>query len=131
MVERSHVEELFGKLRTDPGAFFEKVSDRVQWTVMGTHPLAGTYRSRAEFLERTFDRLNRILENHAASLAIERVLIDGDVAVVEMKGRGTAINGKPFDNIYCWITTFEDGIITEVTAYVDSALVQRIIDENE
>jgi hypothetical protein len=40
-------EQLFAKL-ADPattGKFFERVSDTVAWTVMGTHPLAGTYTS--------------------------------------------------------------------------------------
>jgi hypothetical protein len=40
-------EQLFAQL-ADPattGKFFEHVSDTVAWTVMGTHPLAGTYTS--------------------------------------------------------------------------------------
>jgi ketosteroid isomerase-like protein len=37
----------------------------------------------------------------------------------------------PFNNTYCWIVKFEKEIIIEVRAYVDSALVQKVIDENE
>ncbi len=48
-----------------------------------------------------------------------------------MKLVSTANNGKPFNNTYCWIVKFEDNIITEVTAYVDSAIVQQVVDENE
>jgi len=131
MIEKAYVNGLFEKLRSAPEEFFARVSDRVRWTVMGTHPLAGEYLSKQDFLERNFARLNRLLRDGSASLEVQGILVDGDVAVVEMKGRGTALNGKPFDNVYCWIARFENGIITEVTAYVDSALVQRILDENE
>jgi uncharacterized protein len=50
---------------------------------------------------------------------------------VELESLSTALNGKPFDNRYCWITRFSNGTIVEVRAYLDSALVQRLIDENE
>jgi len=38
-------EQLFAKLAhpATTDKFFERVSDSVSWTVMGTHPLAGTY----------------------------------------------------------------------------------------
>jgi ketosteroid isomerase-like protein len=48
-----------------------------------------------------------------------------------MESLSTALNGKPFDNRYCWIVRFSDRTIVEVRAYLDSALVQRLIDENE
>jgi len=48
-----------------------------------------------------------------------------------MKSNSTALNGKPFINSYCWVTRFDTGLITEVLAYVDSDLVQRVINENE
>ncbi|SLM49870.1 conserved protein of unknown function [Nitrospira japonica] len=35
-----------------------------------------------------------------------------------------------FDNRYCWVMRFEGAVIVEVRAYLDSALVQRLIDEN-
>jgi len=48
-----------------------------------------------------------------------------------MESSSTAINGKPFNNTYCWIAKFKNDIIVEVRAYVDSALIQKVIDENE
>jgi ketosteroid isomerase-like protein len=50
-LDRADGEALFGLLE-DPGtaaAFFDRVADDVNWTVMGTHPLAGTYTSKAAF----------------------------------------------------------------------------------
>jgi hypothetical protein len=31
--------------------FFISVADDINWTVMGTHPLAGVYNSKADFLK--------------------------------------------------------------------------------
>lgn len=56
------VEELFGHLETDDSEkFFKHVADDVRWTVMGTHPLAGVYLSKEDFIQHTFGRLNELL----------------------------------------------------------------------
>lgn len=130
-VQANYVESLFANLENGKsGAFFEHVADDVKWTVMGTHPLAGTYYTKADFLAHTFARLDKILKE-GVLLRVAHILVEGDSAAVEMESLSTALNGKPFDNRYCWIVHFTDGTIVEVRAYLDSALVQRLIDENE
>jgi ketosteroid isomerase-like protein len=130
-VQASYVESLFANLENGKSdAFFEHVADDVKWTVMGTHPLAGTYHTKADFLAHTFARLDKILKE-GVLLRVTNILVDGDSAAVEMESLSTALNGKPFDNRYCWIVHFSEGTIVEVRAYLDSALVQRLIEENE
>jgi hypothetical protein len=41
----------------DGATFFEHVADDVDWTVMGTHPLAGRYHTKASFMAGTYGRL--------------------------------------------------------------------------
>jgi ketosteroid isomerase-like protein len=130
-VQASYVKSLFANLENGKsGAFFEHVADDVNWTVMGTHPLAGTYHTKADFLAHTFARLDKILKQGVV-LRVSHILVDGDSAAVELESLSTALNGKPFDNRYCWVVHFSNGTIVEVRAYLDSALVQRLIDENE
>jgi uncharacterized protein len=130
-VQANYVESLFANLENGKSdAFFEHVADNVNWTVMGTHPLAGNYHTKADFFAHTFARLNKILKEGVV-LRVTNILVDGDSAAVEMESLSTALNGKPFGNRYCWIVHFSDGTIVEVRAYLDSALVQRLIDENE
>jgi ketosteroid isomerase-like protein len=87
------VRELFKGLENgDGGAFFERVADDVDWIVMGTHPLAGHYRSKKDFREGTF--------------------------------------AMRFDNRYCWVVYFQKGLIVRVRAYLDSAMVARLFEEN-
>ena len=54
---------LFSKLQdsTTQPEFWARVADDVDWTVEGTHPLAGRYRSKAQFIEATFARLGGVL----------------------------------------------------------------------
>jgi len=131
MINIEKVKNLFKNLETGNSAnFFDQVSDDVSWTVMGTHPLAGTYNNKEDFISHTFRRLNRILKE-GVILKVKNILIQDDAAVVEMESVSTALNGKPFNNTYCWVVYFQDEVIVEVRAYVDSALVQKVIGENE
>ena len=61
-VTPDHVREVFKGLENGDGAaFFTHVADDVDWTVMGTHPLAGRYRSKADFIAGTFTKLGQVL----------------------------------------------------------------------
>lgn len=132
MLTREGVRDLFSNLETGHGdVFFESVRDDVDWIVMGTHPLAGEYHSKDDFRHATFTRLNTVLKDGVV-LQVVGVHVDGNVAIVELRALSTANNGKPFDNTYCWICTFdENDMISKVRAYVDSALVAQVIEENE
>ena len=124
------VREIFKGLENGDGAaFFEHVADNVDWIVEGTHPLAGHYRSKKAFIEGTFAKLSQVLPN-GAQLHVKYLIVQGDEAVVELHSLATAKNGMRFDNRYCWIVYFRDGVIVRVRAYLDSAMVARLFEEN-
>jgi len=130
-IDADHVRQIFGNLETgNAEAFFGHVSDDVDWTVMGTHPLAGNYRSKKDFVTSTFERLNRLLKDRIR-LRLTDLHLCGETAVVELEALAEALNGRPFDNRYCWVVFFSGNQIVRVRAYLDSALVQKLIDENE
>ena len=57
----AYVREIFKHLESGDGkGFFDHVSDDVDWTVEGTHPLAGHYHSKAEFVAHTFEKLGKV-----------------------------------------------------------------------
>ena len=113
----------------DGGAFFSHVADNVDWTVMGTHPLAGHYNSKADFRAGTFSKLAKVLPG-GVQLEVTHAFVSGDIAVVELVSRATARNGMRFDNHYCWTVRFEGDTIVEVRAYLDSALVAELFRQN-
>jgi ketosteroid isomerase-like protein len=126
----AYVHEIFKNLESGDGkGFFDHVSDDVDWIVEGTHPLAGHYHSKAEFVAHTFAKLEKVLPQ-GAQLYVEHVLVSGDWAVVELRSDDTAKNGLRFDNRYCWVCRFVNGTIVEVRAYLDSALVARLFEES-
>jgi uncharacterized protein len=124
------VREVFqGLEKGDGGAFFEHVADDVDWIVMGTHPLAGHYRTKKDFIAGTFAKLGRVLPE-GAQLLVEHLIVNDDQAAVELHSLATAKNGLRFDNRYCWIVYIRDEVIVRVRAYLDSAMVARLFEEN-
>jgi uncharacterized protein len=105
------------------------VDDKVDWIVEGTHPLAGHYKSKSDFVAGTFAKLAKVLPN-GAQLVVEHLIVKDDQAVVELHSLATAKNGLKFDNRYCWVCRFVNRTIVEVRAYLDSALVARLFAEN-
>lgn len=61
----------------------------VDWTVEGTHPLAGHYYSKADFLSHTFEKLAKVLPQ-GAQLQVQHALVSGDWAVVELRALASA-----------------------------------------
>jgi ketosteroid isomerase-like protein len=113
----------------DGAAFFEHVADNVDWIVEGTHPLAGHYLSKKAFIAGTFAKLGQVLPQ-GAQLHVENLIVNDDEAAVELHSLATAKSGMRFDNRYCWVVYFRDGVIVRVRAYLDSAMVARLFEEN-
>ena len=129
-VQADFVRKIFSGLEHGDGAaFFEHVADDVDWIVMGTHPLAGHYKSKSDFIAGTFAKLGKVLPG-GAQLHVEHLLVADDQAVVELHSEATAKNGMRFDNRYCWVVYFRDNIIVRVRAYLDSTMVSRLFDQN-
>lgn len=129
-VDAGFVRKIFAGLQHGDGAgFFSHVADDVDWIVMGTHPLAGHYKSKADFIAGTFAKLGKVLPN-GAQLHVDDLFVAGDVAIVELHSEATAKNGLRFDNHYCWVCYFANDKIVRVRAYLDSVMVARLFAEN-
>jgi ketosteroid isomerase-like protein len=61
---------------------------------------------------------------------VENLIVKDDEAAVELHSLTTAKNGMRFDNRYCWVVYFQDRVIVRVRAYLDSAMVARLFEEN-
>ena len=123
---------LFAKLR-DPASqqqFWDRVADDVDWTVEGTHPLAGRYHNKTQFLEATFTRLAGVLRD-GVKLEVKNLHVDGDTTIAELHSTSTTNEGADFANTYCWVCRFDGDIIVEVRAYVDTMMVAYTILRNE
>ncbi|GIZ37949.1 hypothetical protein CKM354_000137700 [Cercospora kikuchii] len=132
--DASEIHALFSNLSTQPETFFERVAHDVDWTVMGTHPLAGRYNSLSDLQAATFARLGKIMKEPGIRLKPRNVIGGGEQewCTVELVVNGVCENGLAFDNCYAWCCRFdESGVIVEVRAYLDSWLVREAIVQNE
>ena len=123
---------LFIKLQ-DPATqpeFWARVADNVDWTVKGTHPLAGRYHSKADLMQSTLARWAGVLPG-GAKLQITHLCVDGDTTIVELHSTSTTNEGARFANDYCWACRFHVDVILEVRAYLDSMMVACTILRNE
>lgn len=133
---RDDREQLFKNLarpETSP-EFFRRVADDVDWTVEGTHPIAGRFTSKKAFNEATFDRIGPLLRE-GPQLELQHLFLDGATAIAELRARSTTLDGAPYDNTLCWVCRFDSAevgaTIVEVRAYLDSAMVTWTITRNE
>jgi ketosteroid isomerase-like protein len=121
---------LFSKLE-DPATqpeFWSRVVGDVDWTVKGTHPLAG--RNKAEFASSTLARLAGVLPG-GVKLEITKLSIDGETRIAELHSTSTTNEGAELANGCCWACRSEDDVIVEVRAYLDSMMVAYTILRNE
>ncbi|MFC9970389.1 nuclear transport factor 2 family protein [Spirillospora sp. NPDC127200] len=107
--------------------FFARCADDVRWTLIGQHPLAGDYQSKDEFVPATIGKVRPLLSG-GLHFKIKGLYGDDEVAIVEMDGVATAADGRPYDPFYVWICRFEGDTIVEVHAYVDSSVVNDILE---
>jgi uncharacterized protein len=101
--------------------------------------LGGTYSSVNDFRAATMGRLGKIMDK-SAPLHIRVINIIGggtgeNWATVEMEGTARCKNGMDYNQRYVWCTRWDgDGDnakIVQVRAYLDTSLVDRVIESNE
>src|SRR5262249_32580127 len=93
LLTESEVRAIFQGLERGDGArFLENVDDKVEWTVEGTHPLAGHDTSKSDFVAGTFAKLGKVLP-YGTQPVVEHVLVKDDQAVVELHSLATAKDG--------------------------------------
>lgn len=91
----AEVKEQFDHMaKGDYDSFFAKVSPEVDWTVMGTHPCAGRYRTLKDFQEKTLVRLAKIMQAPGIQLAVRNVIAGGEWAVGELVANAVCKNGE-------------------------------------
>jgi uncharacterized protein len=114
---------VFDALATgDSRPFIEALSDDVSWRVMGQTRWSGTYYGKATILKDLLGQLGARLAGRYKASA-QRIIAEGELVVVQARGEATTKDGKPYNNEYCFIYRVEDGMIREVTEYLDTQLV--------
>ncbi|WP_298162503.1 nuclear transport factor 2 family protein [Brevundimonas sp.] len=110
-----------GLSRSDSRAFLDAMAEDFSWIMIGTTDWSGAYRGKATVRKELLRPLMKRFKSYRN--APERIIVDGDWAAVQCRGDAETVDGKRYDNTYCWVYRFRDGLIVELTEYMDTQLV--------
>lgn len=106
---------------TDSGPFMALVADDVKWRIIGSTAVSGTHLSKKAFAAATAPLGARFTE--PLRVEIKSVHEDGDTVFLEWEGKTSAVNGRTYEQSYCWIIRMADAKAVEVVVYLDTALI--------
>jgi uncharacterized protein len=129
---RQIITEAFDQWQAGGTTFFTDVlTTDVNWTIEGSGPSAGLYEGRDQLMDRAVRPFSSRLAETVKPVS-KTVWADGDHVIVNWEGVGRALDGEAYTNSYAWIFRMQDGKAIEVTAFLDLApfddVLQRIPD---
>lgn len=126
-VNRATIREAFEHWEHgDSAPFFALVAADVRWTVIGTTDISGTFEGKRAFIERAAGKLTAHFDGPLTATIVD-IGADGDKVYLQWKGSARSTMGLPYDQTYCWVLTFRDGKVVEAVAYLDTDLVNRVL----
>jgi uncharacterized protein len=121
------VEQIYSELsRGNSQPFIESLADDVCWTVTGTTKWSKTYRGKQTVLTELLTPLRAQFANQYTAVA-DRFVAEGDLVVVEVRGRVITKTGHLYNNRYCYVIRLEDNTLIELTEYMDTELVAAVL----
>ncbi|WP_299401927.1 nuclear transport factor 2 family protein [uncultured Roseobacter sp.] len=106
---------------------FDLLDADVVWTITGFDPVvSGTYRGKEDLLSRTVAPFSARM-SEGLSPTLYEVWADGEDVLVRFDGQGRTAAGDIYKNHYLWIFTIEEGVVTEVTAFLDTAAFAALL----
>jgi ketosteroid isomerase-like protein len=101
------------------------IADDIVWVDMGSTRFSGEYRGKEDLVNNLIGPLFGSLKA-GITTTIKRLIAEGDLVVAETKGDAETSDGPPYKNDYCQIIRIKDGLIVEVTEYLDTELVTNV-----
>ena len=116
----------FAPWRDGRGSVFDLLHEDVEWTVAGTSPVSGVYRSRAQFLEQAVAPIGARLATPIVP-TVEQVLAQDNMVVVVWSGQATTRDGGTYRNRYAWHMQLREGRIVRVVAFLDTWALAELL----
>lgn len=107
------------------GPFFDLIADDVVWTVIGTTPASGLFRSKQALIDQAFGPLLERLDGPLTARFVD-IAADADKVFLRFESSGIAKTGLHYDQAYCFAMVMRDDGIVEIVAYLDTDLLVRI-----
>jgi len=104
--------------------FFESMSDDMKWTWMGSDNLSKTFNGKKEVVNELWGSVKTSIVQ-PFKFIIDRIIAEGDYVVIEGIGQNMTVEGKFYNNKYCWVCHIKDKKLKEVHEYMDTELVTQ------
>jgi len=79
--------------------------------VVGRRPVSGAVSQKG---------LATICDISTFVMTVHHTTVDGDTAVVQQRHSVKTLEGKQYENEYCWVYTCRDGVIVDMLEYADT-----------
>ncbi|SRR5258706_6336802 len=106
--------------------FVDLIADDMVWITPGSTSWSGRYAGKGVIMNEMWGALRLQLEGRIRTIA-DRITADGDIVVVEAHGDNMTKRGQPYRNTYCMVYRFAGGKIKEMTEYMDTDLVAKVL----
>jgi len=122
------MEQIFAGLSNgDSRLLVESMADDFCWTVSGSTKWSKTYEGKQAVLSELFAALRPRITGRMRTTGL-RFIAENDYVVVEARGNNITTDGKAYNNSYCFVFRLAAGRLKEVTEYMDTALVEAVLD---
>jgi uncharacterized protein len=109
----------FDRWKSGTGGPFELLAPDVEWTIVGSSPLAKTYRSKEEFINEVIDPFNARMSKPLVP-TVRGIYADGDMVIILFDAEATVKDGKPYRNTYTWYLQMADTKVVKAIAFFDN-----------
>jgi uncharacterized protein len=113
------VQASFERWKSGTGGPFELLAPDVEWTIVGSSPLAKTYTSKQEFISAVIDPFNARMSKPLVP-AVRGIYADGDMVIILFDAEATVKDGKPYRNTYTWYLQMTDAKVVKAIAFFDN-----------
>ncbi|WOA31849.1 nuclear transport factor 2 family protein [Alloalcanivorax xenomutans] len=121
------METLFAALAEGDGApLIEAMAEDFCWRLTGDTAWSGVYQGKDTVRKKLFGPLFAQFATRYTN-TLTCLVAEGDYVVAECHGEVTTVTGEAYNNRYCWLCRFADGQLKELTEYMDTELVSRVL----
>ncbi len=110
----------------DGRPFVDLWADDFSWTITGSTAWSRTYRGKETVLTELMAPLFANFATRYTNTAV-RFIAEDDYVVVECRGDVTTKASEPYNNRYCYVCRMADGQLKELTEYLDTELVSKVL----
>jgi ketosteroid isomerase-like protein len=106
--------------------FADRLAEDASWIVTGQYSWSHEFRGRQAILDGLMGHFRSLFAARPRTVAFN-FIAEGDQVVVEARGDNVTKAGLRYDNQYCMMWRIENGRITQIKEYCDSALVEQVL----